>query len=89
MQETKLISMRVPVDLLENIDSLWRHDRALSRSYIIFNLLNAIFDAADPATLFIMSMWQLRKKKGYQLSLTYKPEESTESDLRTKNLITP
>lgn len=89
MQETKLISLRVPVQLLENIDSLWKHDRALSRSFIIFNLLTAVFDTADPATLFIMAMWSLRRRNGYKLSLTYKPDETSASELNTKNLITP
>lgn len=89
MQETKLISLRVPVDLLENIDCLWRHDRYLTRSYVIVNLLRAVLETADPASLFVMKMWQLRRQPGYKLSLVFKPDEPSEATLSSENLITP
>lgn len=89
MQETKLISLRVPADLLEKIDAAATESKALTRSGIIVNYLNAVFDAADSYTRFVMSTWPMRKKQPYKFVFQFDPKTPDTNTLNSTNLITP
>lgn len=89
MNETQLISIRVPVKLLSQIDAEVQKLHPITRSGIIVNLLQAVFDASDPGTRFLMETWPLRKKKHYELQLNYDPNCTNDSILSNTNLITP
>lgn len=89
MSATKLISIRVPDELLRLIDKDAGDQNYNSRSSIIVNMLQAIYDAADEPTKFIMSTWAFRKSKGYTLTFSFTPTSSVPDELGSKNLITP
>lgn len=89
MNATKLISIRVPEELLWQIDKDARAQNYNSRSSIIVNMLQAVYEAADEPTRFIMSTWAFRKSKGYTLTFSFTPTSSVQDELVSKNLITP
>lgn len=89
MNETQLISIRVPVELLSQIDAEVQKIRPLTRSGIIVNLLQAVFDTSTYGTRYLMETWPLRKKKHYELQLNYDPNCTNDSVLSNTNLITP
>lgn len=88
MTETKLISIRVPAQLLELIDNDVDTVCPTNRSQIIINILQGVYDSTTWGERFILLSWPLRRKGQYQLSLEYKPQINTEDALRTNNLIT-
>lgn len=89
MTETKLISVRVPVDLLNKIDELAKRNSPIKRSGVIVNCLQALTDAADGGTLFLAATWPCRRKKNYVITAQYSPDANTTSKLSSSNLITP
>lgn len=89
MNATKLISIRVPEELLRLIDESAGKQKYNSRSSIIVNMLQAVYDAADEPTKFLMSMWSYREKNGYTLTFNFEPKPSVSDELGSKNLITP
>lgn len=89
MSATKLISIRVPEELLRLIDEDAAKQKYYTRSSIIVNMLLAIYDAADKPTRFVMSTWPLRGKKGYTITFNFIPTSSVPDELGSKNLITP
>lgn len=89
MNETQLISIRVPVELLSQIDAEVQKIRPLTRSGIIVNLLQAIFDTSTYGTRFLMETWPMRKNQHYELQLNYDPNFTNDSILSNTNLITP
>lgn len=88
MTETKLISIRVPAQLLELIDNDANRVRPMNRSQVIINILQGVYDSTTNLSRFVLLSWPLRKKGSYQLSIEYKPNGNTEEALRTNNLIT-
>lgn len=88
MKETKLISIRVPAELLELIDNDATRVRPMNRSQVIINILQGVYDSTTNGGRFVLLSWPLRKKGNYQLSIEYKPNDNTEEALRTNNLIT-
>lgn len=88
MTETKLISIRVPAQLLELIDNDATRVRPMNRSQVIINILQGVYDSTTNGGRFVLLSWPLRKKGNYQLSIEYKPNGNTEEALRTNNLIT-
>lgn len=88
MKETKLISIRVPAELLELIDNDANRVRPMNRSQVIINILQGVYDSTTNGGRFVLLSWPLRKKGNYQLSIEYKPNGNTEEALRTNNLIT-
>ena len=88
MTETKLISIRVPAELLALIDNDAARVRPMNRSQVIINILQGVYDSTTNGGRFVLLSWPLRKKGQYQLSIEYKPQVNTEEALRTNNLIT-
>ena len=84
MQETKLISIRVPVSLLEKIDEEAAGLRPMTRSGV-----TAIFDTSSHLTRYLMLTRGWNKRKNYKLSFDFVPGEQTETELSQTNLITP
>lgn len=89
MQETKLISIRVPVELLEKIDEEAAGLRPMTRSGVIVNFLTAIFDTSSHLTRFLMLTRGWNKRKNYKLSFDFVPGQESETELSQTNLITP
>lgn len=89
MTETKLISIRVPADLLAKIDAAAQGTKPLTRSGIIVNYLNAVFDAADADTRFILATWAIRKQKQWKITAVFDPYKPSAGKLNSSNLITP
>lgn len=89
MSATKLISIRVPDELLRLIDEDAGKQNYISRSSIIVNMLQAVYDAADIPTRYIMSTWSFRQREKYTLTYSFTPKPSDSDELGSKNLITP
>lgn len=89
MTETKLISIRVPVELLQEIDKLAESYKPITRSGVIVNFLQALMDAADGGTRYLAVTWPLRKKKGYVITSRFNLDAPDASTLSSSNLITP
>ena len=89
MQETKLISIRVPVSLLEMLDEEAAGLRPMTRSGVIVNFLTAIFDTSSHLTRYLMLTRGWNKRKNYKLSFDFVPGQESETELSQTNLITP
>lgn len=89
MQETKLISIRVPVSLLEKIDEEAAGLRPMTRSGVIVNFLTSIFDTSSHLTRYLMLTRGWHKRKSYKLSFDFVPGQESETELSQTNLITP
>lgn len=89
MQETKLISIRVPVKLLQGIDEEAACLVPMTRSGVIVNLLSAIFENSEHFTRYLMLTRGFHKNKHYKLSFDFVPGQESETELSQTNLITP
>lgn len=89
MLETKLISIRVPVTLLGEVDKLAACVVPMTRSSVIVGLLSAIFENSEHFTHYLMLTRGYHKNRHYKLSFDYVPGQEDVSDLSQTNLITP
>lgn len=88
MTETKLISIRVPADLLELIDKEADSANCISRSSLINNILQGVFDSADSYTRFLLKTWRNRERRHYKMTVVFDPNVTVDNNLQSKNLVT-